>query len=589
MLEAMEVGMPEDRRAPRRPGSALAFRRRRRSSGLVVAPLAAIFAVACSGALDLGTAGPRGTGPARTPIDPTTPTTPTPLACSSGVPQASPAPLRRLTPDQYRNTVRDLLGDPGYVPAVDDAATIVTERGVRQYRDAAELAITRRASWERTIFPCDTSGAADDSCAASLIDDFGARAFRRPITAEDREPLLAAYRAALSAGLTFDEAMETSVEVMLQSPELLYVEEHGIPGPTVAIRRLTSFELATRLSYFLWDTTPDEMLLAAAGTGTLEGDALRAQVDRMIADPRAGGVLQDFFWRWLELDGGRLHNALEASSKDPTLYPEYGPELQAAMRTELEALVRDVFASGGSFADLMTTRRAYVNGPLAAIYGVAGPTSADDWQWVELPEGERAGLLTRAAFLTVFSTATVQSPIRRGVFVMEEVFCSDLGTPPPNASDTPVDGGDDGDGVRTVREDVIARTSDGTCTGCHSLINPLGFAFEHYDGIGRFRTEEVTSGLPIDAVTEVRGTDVDGPVSGAAELSARIASSATAEACFASRFFERAVGRAPGPLDACSVEEITTRFAASGSIRELLVAIVESDAFQYVSAGEVSP
>ena len=361
-----------------------------------------------------------------------------------------------------------------------------------------------------------------------------------------------------------------------------------MPGATEAIRPLTQHELATRLSYFLWDTMPDDDLAAAAAGGTLEGEELRAQVDRMLDDPRADAVLQDFFWQWLQLNGGRLHHALEDTSKDDTLYPEYGPELQAAMRTELEALVRDVFERGGSFEDLLTTRRAYVNGPLAEIYGVEGPTSADEWEWVELDPGERAGLLTRAAFLTVFSSATVQSPIRRGVFVVEEMFCNELGPPPPNASDVVVDGGDDGDGLRTVREDVAVRTSTGTCAGCHSLINPIGFSFEHYDGIGRFRTHEVTSGLPLDASGLLQGTDVDGALTDATDLSTRIASSPRARACFADRWFVRAMGRAPAPLDTCSVEAIAERFQESGSMRELLIAIVESDSFQYVQ-GEVAP
>ncbi|AKF08049.1 DUF1592 domain-containing protein [Sandaracinus amylolyticus] len=546
--------------------------------------LAAVLASACTGDLGGGPAGPSGSSPRPGPGGPGEP-----VACDTGIPQVAPAPLRRLTPLQYRNTVRDLLGDPGYTPNVDDEAPVITERGVRQLRDAAELAIARRSSWSREIFPCDTSGAANDACASEFIDTFGARAFRRPLDDDDRSALLDAYRNALANDLTFGEAMEIVLEVILQSPEVVYFEEHGAPGATDATRPLSQYEVASRLSYFLWNTTPDDTLLGAARDGSLDAAGLRAQAERLLDDPRAEETLQSFFWEWLQLGGGRLHHALESTSKDETLYPEYDAELQAAMRTELEALVRDTFARGGSFEDLLTTRRAYVNGPLAAVYGVDGPTSADDWQWVELDPTQRAGLLTRAAFLTVFSSATVQSPIRRGVFVVEEVFCVELGTPPPNASDVVVDGGDDGDGLRTVRQDVTARTTSGTCSSCHSLINPVGFAFEHYDGIGRHRTEELTTGLPLDASGVVAGTDVDGAVRDAVELSTRIATSARARACFSNRWLERALGRVPARLDTCSMERISERFRESGSMRELVLAIVESDAFRYVNVGEVTP
>jgi len=519
------------------------------------------------------------------------PGTGAPLACNLGVAQVAVTPLRRLTPIQYRNTVRDLLGDQDFTGPVDDDELIVTERGVRQFRDAAELAVSRRASWTRPVFPCETSGAADDACVASFIDAFGPRAFRRPITDEDRERLTTAYRNAIGVGLSFDESMEVLVEIMLQSPEFIYIDERGAPGTTQEVRQLSQYEIASRLSYFIWNTMPDDELFEAAQTGVLEGEGLRAQAERLIDDPRAESTRQQFFWHWLQLDGGRLHNALEETSKDPTLYPEYDPGLRAAMRTETEELVRDTFVRGGSFADLFTTTRAYVNGPLAEVYGVSGPTTADDWQWVDLNAAERAGILTRAAFETVFSSATVQSPIRRGVYVIEELFCNELGTPPPNASDTSVVGGevttDTGETVvRSVREDVTVRTSEGVCVSCHSVINPVGFAFEHYDGIGRYRTEELTSGRPLDSSGVLSGTDVDGDIANATELSARIASSARARECFAKRWFTSAMGRAPQALDTCSVQEIAERFSGSGSMRDLMIAIVESDAFRYVNLAE---
>jgi len=310
----------------------------------------------------------------------------------------------------------------------------------------------------------------------------------------------------------------------------------------------------------------------------------------MLMDARAEETVQRFFWRWLQLDGGRLHHPLEETDKDAELFPEYDAGLRRAMRTELEAFVRRVFFEGdASFEQLLADNHAYVNGALAELYGVeGGPTGADEWAWVELDPEERSGLLTRAAFLTVFASADVRSPIRRGVFVIEEVLCNALGEPPPNASDTPVTGGevDDGSGgtvVRTVREDVEARTQGEPCSGCHRVINPVGFAFGHYDAIGRWRSEELGTGLPIDASGMLQGSDVDGEVGGAVELSRQLSRSERVRSCFARRFMTRALGHAPGELDECATEHVQRRFADTGSMWEMVLAIVESDAFRYVS------
>jgi hypothetical protein len=513
------------------------------------------------------------------------------VLCAAGIPTVSPRPLRRLTPEQYVNTMRDLLGDPGFSPDVDDDAPILTERGVRQLRASAELAITRRDDWTRPVIPCDLGGPADDACAAALLDGFGARAFRRPLTADEREWLLGVYGDAKTA-LSFAEAIEVLVEVILQSPQVVYLPETGVTrdGLPTNVRQLTDHEVASRLSYFLWDTMPDDALFDAAARGELGAtEGIRAQAERMLADPRAEATIQDFFWTFLQLNGGRLHHALEDTAKDAELFPEYDAELRAAMRTELEAFVHRVFfEENGSFEQLMLDNHAYVNGPLAALYGVeGGPTAADDWRWVELPATERAGLLTRAAFLTVFAAANVHSPIRRGVFVIEQVLCNDLGEPPPNASDVPVEGGtvDDGSGatvVRSVRQDVEARTTGETCTVCHSVINPTGFAFENYDAIGRFRTEELGTGLPLDATGRIQGSDVDGEVHGALELSRELTRSDRVRSCFADRWMTRAMGQAPGELDACALDAARARFRDTGSLRELVLAIVESDAFRYV-------
>lgn len=552
---------------------------------------------ACQGVIGAPTqdAPPGGIPPPPSPIaspgtSPRPSATPSPSAmptdpCAGTTVALADLPLRRLSSAQYTATVRDLLGDPGFAAPLDDDAQVITERGVRQLRDAAEQAIARKAEWSRDVFPCDTAGPRDEACVRELITDFGGRAFRRPVTPEEHAGLMDVYRATV-ADLTFAESLEVVVEVILQSPQLVYVDDgDGTRAP--GTYPLDGFSIASRLSYFLWGTMPDDLLFQAAAAGRLiEPAGLRAEAERMLADPRAAKTIERFVWRWLQLDGGRLHHALEDAIKDDALFPEYGPALQAAMRTELEAFVRRVvLTEGGTFQDLLESRWAYVNAELAELYGVANGPSGQDWAWVELPATERAGILTRAAFLTVFASAKVQSPIRRGVFVIEELLCGELGDPPPNANDVPVVGGTVEGVVRTVRQDVEARTSGDTCAGCHSVINPTGFAFERFDAIGRHRTTELGTRLPIDSSGALRGSDVDGPVAGALELSRKLGSSRVAQACFARRWASAALGQQLHTVDRCFVEQQTPRFFASGSVRDLILDLVTSAAFRSVVIG----
>jgi hypothetical protein len=509
-----------------------------------------------------------------------------PQSCDPGTAQVAPVPVRRLTPAQYQNTLRDLLCDTDLEIELEESGDIITERAVRQLRDVAELIITRRANWTNEVYPCDTSGAPDQACVEAFVDGFVRRAFRRPVNDQERDWLAGVYADTI-AKTNFEETMDVMLQVVLQAAPFVYLYEAGTEDSDVAeIRSLSDYEVAARLSYFLWNTTPDDALLDAAEAGELSGDGLRAQAERLLDDPRAEHAVQRFVSGWLQLDGGQLHHPLEEAMKDADLFPEFDTQLASAMRIETEAFVKRVFfEEDASFDKLFTANFAYVNGPLAELYGVAGPADADTFEWVTLDDSERAGLLTRAAFLTVLSAQRETTPIRRGVWVLEEALCNALGEPPPDANDVAAEK-DPGAEVRTVREDTEARTmDDAVCASCHQVINPIGYAFENYDSIGRWQDDEVTSGLAVDSSGYLAGSDVDGELAGARDLSERLASSKTAQQCFAKRWFKGALG-SDLKVDSCSADNAATRFNETGSMRELILGIVDSDAFRFMSTQE---
>ncbi len=510
--------------------------------------------------------------------------------------------LTRMTPVQYENSVRDLFAAPSLTLGLDeDTGEAVSRLAAEKFNTAAESVTTNHSSWGDPVFPCDTSGAADDSCAESFIEDFGMRAFRRPLTAEEKTWLRGVYDSARK-DQGFRDSLFTVLQVMLQSPQFLYFLEVGQPATgklAPGVKALTGFERATRLSYFLWNTTPDPELLAAAEQGAMDTQAgVRAQAERLLADPRAKARVVEFFINWLELDGTALHHSLLETPKNPQVFPEDSPSLRGAMRKEIEALVqRVVFDGDGKLSTLLTTNEGYVNEPLADLYGVSGPKGEQNFEWVTLPMEQRAGLFTRAAFTTLYAGADVKSPIRRGAFLLEKALCVHLGEPPPNANDTPVTGGavvENGKTVeRTVRQDVEAKTTGPGCSGCHQVLNPIGFAFENYDALGRYHDKETGSGpdgqfsLSVDASGSFPVYSDDQiveaiSVNGGVEMSVQLSQSPMVQQCFAQHWFEHALSRSPQDEDAQSMNQLTDALSKSGRVLDLILAVALSDAFLYV-------
>ncbi|WP_437725649.1 DUF1592 domain-containing protein [Sorangium sp. So ce861] len=524
----------------------------------------------------------------------------------SGLVDVAGAGMRRMTPEQFTSSMRDLFGDPGLELDLDpDAGEVASLLAVDKLNAAAEAIVARRASWGTQVFPCDTRGADDEACVDGFVRTFGRRAFRHTLD-EAEVAMLKGQFARAREEQSFEDALLVVLKTMIQSPNVYYLVElgrdgDGSDGLASGVRPLTGWERASRLSYFLWNTTPDDALLDAAESGALDtAEGVREQAERLLAHDRARATAKRFFAGWLQLDGTNKHASLENAPKSPEIYPEDSPALRAAMRAEIEALAeRVLFEGDGRFETLLTTTDAYVNGPLAALYGVEGPADESSFAWVSLPADQRAGIFTRAAFLSVFGSVEVKSPIRRGAYILEEVLCRPLGPPPPNASDVPVKGGavEEGGAVvhRTIRQDVEAKTSSETCASCHKAINPIGFAFEHYDALGRWQAQE-TGGdaedryaLDIDARGRLPaiGRDEESvEVDGGVEMSAALAASAAARACLTKHFFQTALRRVPVDQDLASVEAATPAPESGGSLRDLILDLTTSNAFLHLRKPE---
>lgn len=502
--------------------------------------------------------------------------------------QVSPERIDRLTGREYTNTIRALLASNELEPVLDpDREPIATLDAVRKWFNAADTAVAPGAAWWSAYGSCDPR--ADPSCAVTLYESFAERAFRRPLERDERAWLASSW-VALPAAASVELRLEAIAELILQAPQYLYLYSKGTEGGTISA--LDGHERAQRLAYFLWDGPPDQALLDAASAGQLDAPAgMREQAERMLADDRAKPVLRSFLGDWLELDGAVILPGLDQTPKDEALYPGFDEALRHSMRREIEAFMDYVmFEQDGSLEALFTGTRAYVDAPLAKLYGVAGPSRAGEWEWVDLDPAERAGMLTRAGFLAVHASQTMTSPIRRGVYMLKEVLCVDLPSPPANVDNSPIEitEGDVAGGVATVRQATLKRTGNAACASCHVMINELGFAFEHYDAIGRWQQTEVGSGGAIDASANLShaGNGLDGPLDGAIELSARLAKSPAVAQCATKKWFEVALRRSPAPFDACSVQQVQAKTSETRSIRELLLAMVETDSFLHVNHGE---
>ncbi len=489
------------------------------------------------------------------------------------------SPLQRLTRTEYDHTIADLLGIDTH-PAqalppdglsglfANNGATAVPSYAVEVYRDLAEsLAATAIADLSE-ILPCDPAQLGEDACAAEFIEQFGRRAWRRPLDAAQVDRLVQLYQQGRADG-TFAEGIGLVIEAVLQSPWFLYRIESGVPAPGEEAVALDGFELASRLSYFLWRSMPDDALLAAAEAGELDDpEFVEAQVRRMLDDPRAERALLTFFGELFALD------TTASLYKDPELFDTFSPELAADMRTELELFVLSALREGDGRVDtLLGANHTFVNARLAALYGIEAP-AGDGFTRVELDPSRFRGLVTKPVLMALSAHDQRTSPTFRGKLVRTRLLCQGLPPPPPGVESTVPSPGE-----LSTREWVQQRLDNPSCAGCHELMDPIGLAFEHFDAMGRYRDQD--DGAAIDAHGLLVGTDVDGPFDGPSGLVDKLLASEQVGACIAHEWFEFGMGRATSDDDACTTAAIDESFASTDhDITELMVAIATSPAFR---------
>ena len=502
--------------------------------------------------------------------------------------EAFRSPLRRLTRLEYNNTVRDLLGDAS-APAdrfppdevsggfSNNAAVLgVSPLLAEKYQEAAEALAAAAVKNVPALLgePCDVVGD-EQACARQFVERFGRRVYRRPLDIAERDRLLALYTVGRQGG-TFAEGIEVVLRAMLQAPAFLYRLEGqraGKPAGGGALAPLDGWEVATRLSYLLWGTMPDDRLFAAAERNQLRtADEVAAMARTMLDDRRARPMVAEFHRQWLGL-------AVDRAPKDTAVYPAFDEALKAGMAAESSAFVEQVYfapaAERRSLTALFTSPQGFVNPALARLYGVAAPAGGAPAA-VSLPPDQRPGLLSRGAFLAVHALPDQSSPIHRGKVLREQVLCEEMPPQPPGLVVTPPEV----DPRRSTRERFAVHARDAACAGCHRLMDPIGFGFERYDGIGRYRATD--GGGPVDDSGEVIADDGSGfTFNGARELGEKLATSPKVSACLATQWYRYAFGRLDGPGDRCSLQQVKAVVNGGGDLRELLVALVRTEAFAH--------
>ncbi len=493
-------------------------------------------------------------------------------------PEPGPAALRRLTNQEYRNTIQDLLKLPA--PPTDPLIPETQSNGYNNFAAALTVPPTLLEQYQTlatrlakdadiaSLAPC-VPPASESDCARSFVQTFGASAFRRPLTSAEVDKSLALY-ALGQMGATYADGIRHVLETMLYSPHLLYRFELGTPLADTR-HALTPYEVASELSYLFTASPPDAELVAAAASDALATSAqLEAQARRLLGQARAHQQLRGLLTQWFELP------RLPDLTKDPVLYPTFTSSLVASMANESNAFIDSVMWEGDArLSTLLTAPYSFANAELANLYGMPDPGTGADLSRVKLDPRERAGLLTQASVLAAHSKPGDSAPIKRGKFVRTVLLCQPLAPPLPSVIKITVPPPDP---TLTTRERFAAHSANPTCAGCHSLIDGVGFGLENFDAIGQFRTSE--NNKPVDAGGMLTGTDVNGAFSGGVELATKLSTSAQVATCAGLQTYRWMFGRMESPGEPELVQALVGQLGQGQvDLRELLVALTKTDSF----------
>jgi hypothetical protein len=528
---------------------------------------AAAGSAAAPGGAAGGSAAPRG-GP--------------PGVCVPGIPATSQIP--RLLNRQYEAAVRDLVGVTGVGPdnkpasqlLVADSDGPMTPDAWRIYQDVgAAIAHAVLTGPNKSQFMA--CSAAAPGCMEQTIRSFGRKAFRRPLS--DAEVARFQKLAQTVPPGTPDEVAEATLFAFLISPSFLLLPElTNAPDPAGMGIKLSSHEVATRLSFLLWGSIPDEMLNAAADANQLQTkQQILAQAQRMIAvRERTAPLMAAFHRDWVQMNNGNAH--WWKVDHDKQTYPLFSVDAKPTLQAELDAFFQDVAFGGGTFQDLLLSNVAFVNKDNAAIYGLDPAKYAADLTKVQLDATQRPGFMTRAGFLSSYAGYNATSPILRGAFIAVYMLGVNPGPPIPGATMMTVSGD-----FKTQRAYVEALTKPAACTGCHTIINPPGFVLENYDGIGKWQIVDPRGGA-VDAAVTTATVDFGGgkkPISSPLQLMQEIAQTPKAKQLYAQAWVSYAFGRAPNANDQCLVDQLNTKLSQSGyGILNLLADLTQADSLR---------
>jgi hypothetical protein len=467
-----------------------------------------------------------------------------------------------------------------YAPDPDPKKTLDRNLGLFWFRVHGPASASPENRLRKRVVVCSPSSADFSewqACGDQILSRLARRAFRRPVTVEEVTELRSLAEEGWRTGDDFLGGLRPALMAILLSPRFLYRVELDRDPTSRLPHRLTDFELASRLSYFLWSSMPDDELLRVAEQSSLDEDqaVMRSQIGRMLDDPKAESLLLRFATQWLQLGG------LDVAAPDGKRFPNWNEPLRADMKQETSRFVREFLPLSGSrelgLARLLTEPMTYLSPDLAKHYGVPGPSPDVPWEATSLLGTARRGLLTQGSVLTMTSYPGRTSPVKRGKWILEQLLCSPPPPPPPGVSTDLSMTMSSG----SLRQRLEEHRRKPECAGCHRLMDPLGFGLEAFDAVGVFR--QTDEGQPIDASGELPsgGTFTDN--AGLAEL---IAQDPRFLRCAVRKLFTYAIGREPTESDEDRVVKLTAALTDSGGmVRQLITALVLSDAF-YSRRGE---